>query len=180
VSVSDPIDRPYVGLDPFEAEHADYFFGRTRESKIIADHVLARRITVLYGPSGIGKTSILNVGLPSAFRQIADAWRAARERLQREEGATILAYGASNDWLIVRMRNWQDPEKLERDAIAAVLNELGRGPLRDVESLRSHHSSLGLHERQESRFYSYWINLKNTSCIETEEKCKGLNRYSLI
>src|ERR1700730_16976381 len=70
-----PQKCPYVGLDPFESAYAEYFFGRRQVSKVIADHVLARPVTVLYGPSGIGKSSILNVGLPAALEQIAVAAR---------------------------------------------------------------------------------------------------------
>ena len=53
-TLSDPRECPYVGLDPFEISHTDYFFGRSRDSKIIVDHVCARPVTVLYGPSGVG------------------------------------------------------------------------------------------------------------------------------
>ncbi len=59
-------DSPYVGLAPFETEHADYFFGRSLDSAVLADNVLARPITVLYGASGVGKSSVLNVGLPKS------------------------------------------------------------------------------------------------------------------
>jgi hypothetical protein len=60
---------PYVGLDPFTREHAKYFFGRAVDSAVIADNVLARPITVLYGTSGVGKSSVLNVGLPAALTE---------------------------------------------------------------------------------------------------------------
>src|SRR5262249_27425743 len=62
-------DCPYVGLDPFTPEHARYFFGRAVDSTVIADNVLARPITVLYGASGTGKSSVLNVGLPASLAQ---------------------------------------------------------------------------------------------------------------
>jgi hypothetical protein len=58
---------PYVGLDAFTQRYARYFFGRALDSAVIADNVLTRPITVLYGPSGVGKSSVLNVGLPAAF-----------------------------------------------------------------------------------------------------------------
>jgi Novel STAND NTPase 1/TIR domain len=132
---SDPRDCPYVGLDPFEAAHADYFFGRGQESKIIADHVVARAVTVLYGPSGIGKSSIINVGLAAALKQIAETWRAARERRQREGDTASVSQGAADDWLIVRMRDWQAPEQLERRAVDAVLAELGH-PFRNPGRLK--------------------------------------------
>ena len=100
---ADPRECPYVGLDPFEASHTDYFFGRSRDSKIIVDHVCARPITLLYGPSGVGKTSILNVGLPAA--------------LAHRRG-----------WMIAVLRDWQDPDSLEQLAVEAVLRALPSPP----------------------------------------------------
>lgn len=61
---------PYVGLVPFEAQDAAYFFGRAAFSEVIADHVMARPMTVLFGASGVGKTSVINVGLPAALKEI--------------------------------------------------------------------------------------------------------------
>src|SRR5690242_15472193 len=60
-------DCPYVGLEPFTDRHARYFFGRTLDSQVIADNALTRPTTVLYGRSGVGKSSVLNVGLPAAL-----------------------------------------------------------------------------------------------------------------
>jgi hypothetical protein len=54
---------PYVGLAPFEENHANYYFGRDVDAANLADNVLFAPITVLFGASGVGKTSLLNVGL---------------------------------------------------------------------------------------------------------------------
>ena len=107
-AAADPIACPYVGLDPFESAHAAYFFGRGRESKIIADHVIARPVTVLYGPSGVGKSSILNVGLPAALAQIAQAYR------DEDEADSEDASSRPDGFIIRWQRNWQDPAEAER------------------------------------------------------------------
>ncbi len=64
---------PYKGLVPFEDSDLDalLFFGRERESEIIAANVLAARLTVLYGPSGVGKTSVLRAGVAHHLRGVA-------------------------------------------------------------------------------------------------------------
>jgi len=54
---------PYVGLTPFQEKDAEFFFGRTWEQKNIADNLIAYRLTLLYGPSGVGKSSILRAGV---------------------------------------------------------------------------------------------------------------------
>lgn len=58
---------PYPGLASFQEAHQRYYFGREADARILAENVLGRRIVVLVGPSGTGKTSLLNVGLPEAL-----------------------------------------------------------------------------------------------------------------
>ena len=100
--LADPRDCPYVGLDPFEKAYERFYFGREQDSRVIADHVASRSITVLYGPSGVGKSSVLNVGLPTALRRRAP-------------------------WTIVTLRDWQDPEAIERHAVEALRAALPDG-----------------------------------------------------
>jgi len=54
---------PYVGLRAFRAEDHDRFFGRLQESNEIATLWRANKLTILYGASGVGKTSLLNAGV---------------------------------------------------------------------------------------------------------------------
>ena len=66
-------ESPYKGLVPFEDSGLDalLFFGRERESGIIAENLLAARLTVLSGPSGVGKTSVLRAAVARGLRQQA-------------------------------------------------------------------------------------------------------------
>ena len=116
-AVPDPRECPYVGLDPFDSAHTDYFFGRRRESKIIADHVVARPLTVLYGPSGVGKSSILNVGVPVALRKIFDA---VNEQMAEADAEAPVVDEAGNgaagtvDWTVRSWREWQELDRAEQ------------------------------------------------------------------
>jgi WD40 repeat protein len=75
---------PYKGLAPFEDSELDalLFFGRERETEIIVSNLLASKLTVLYGPSGVGKSSILRAAVvrrlrelePSASVALIDDW----------------------------------------------------------------------------------------------------------
>lgn len=75
------IPCPYVGLQPYsEADH-QYFFGRQRDSRLIASNLYASHLTVLYGPSGVGKSSVLRAGVIPRLRAsprtavvIVDTW----------------------------------------------------------------------------------------------------------
>ncbi|GAA2863916.1 hypothetical protein GCM10010517_23050 [Streptosporangium fragile] len=59
----DAADQPYVGLRAFRREDDAKFFGRARESYEVSDLWQAGRLTVLYGPSGVGKTSLIQAGV---------------------------------------------------------------------------------------------------------------------
>jgi len=54
---------PYKGLVPYGEEDAPYFFGRDRERRLISSALRGSRLTVLYGESGAGKSSVLAAGV---------------------------------------------------------------------------------------------------------------------
>ena len=54
---------PYKGLIPYEEEDAQFFFGRDDDIDIIVANLIAYKLTVLYGPSGVGKSSIIRAGV---------------------------------------------------------------------------------------------------------------------
>jgi WD40 repeat protein len=68
-------DSPYKGLAAFEDSELDalLFFGRERERAAVAANVLANRLTVLYGPSGVGKSSLLYAGVARRLRELSGA-----------------------------------------------------------------------------------------------------------
>ena len=52
--------EPYKGLESYQAEDANLFFGRDRESEQLLAMILSSRFLLLHAPSGAGKTSLLN------------------------------------------------------------------------------------------------------------------------
>lgn len=58
-----PRHSPYKGLSYYEEHDATYFFGRETETRIVEANLVASRLTVLYGESGVGKTSLLRAGV---------------------------------------------------------------------------------------------------------------------
>jgi hypothetical protein len=61
-------DNPWLGLASFTEETQEYFFGREEEVAELARRVQRRLLTVLFGKSGLGKTSILRAGLVPRLR----------------------------------------------------------------------------------------------------------------
>ena len=62
-------ENPWPGLDSFEENARAFFHGRDREAEELLDHVLDAPVTVLYGRSGLGKTSLLRAGLFPLLRE---------------------------------------------------------------------------------------------------------------
>ncbi|MEP0546745.1 MAG: AAA family ATPase [Rhodothermales bacterium] len=61
---------PYKGLMPYAEEDAPYFFGRETERDLIVSNLLSARLTLLYGPSGVGKSSVLYAGAARQLREL--------------------------------------------------------------------------------------------------------------
>ncbi len=62
-------ESPWPGLESFEESASAFFHGRDHESASLLSHVLDAPITVLYGGSGLGKTSLLRAGLFPLLRE---------------------------------------------------------------------------------------------------------------
>jgi hypothetical protein len=90
--LSSAAEGPYVGLSPFNAAQARYFFGRAIDSRIVANNVLTRAITVLYGPSGVGKSSVLQAGLPATLKRQFEAATIAPVRREWHDIPGALAW----------------------------------------------------------------------------------------
>jgi hypothetical protein len=85
------VDSPYVGLVPYTEEEAHFFFGRENDQNVIIANMFAARLTILYGASGVGKSSLLRAGVMRELRKRVDAARA-------EGRAPDLAVVYFNDW----------------------------------------------------------------------------------
>jgi hypothetical protein len=56
-------ETPFPGLRAFSEEEAGYFCGRKRFVEVVKANFLSSPITLLYGPSGVGKSSLLRAGV---------------------------------------------------------------------------------------------------------------------
>jgi len=111
-------ETPYVGLIPFAEADAPFFFGRERQRRLIAANLVASRLTLLYGASGVGKSSVLRAGVAHDFMQLA-----RRER----------ANGRAPEAILVVFAEWRDPPlpllaKAIEEAVRSTLGELAPAP----------------------------------------------------
>jgi WD40 repeat protein len=89
---------PYVGLQPFTEAHRPFFFGRERDQRVIVSNIRAVPLTILYGPSGVGKSSVLFAGVVPHLKE-------------------------RNDCAVAVFRDWQEKSftnQLKKTCIAAV------------------------------------------------------------
>lgn len=108
---------PYVGLVPYDEADAAFFFGRDQEKRIVTGNLRASRLTIVYGASGVGKTSLLRAGVVNDLRaQMLDAARGPTEHAP----FAVCIFGAWRD----------DPVTSLMTAIhAATVEALGGGEL---------------------------------------------------
>jgi len=63
---------PYQGLTPFDERDKAYFFGREKDARLIAADLFASAVSILYGASGVGKSSVLRAGVVPLLRPRED------------------------------------------------------------------------------------------------------------
>jgi len=99
---------PYLGLEPFTAQHANWFHGREAAvESVLAALGRDRRVLMLLGPSGAGKSSLIKAGVLPALADGAvpgsDRWlrlvvRPGQDLLTELEGAGLP--GATTDGIL--------------------------------------------------------------------------------
>src|SRR5215470_14098763 len=60
--------HPWLGLDSFSEETRAFFYGREEEVAELGRRVQRKLLTILFGQSGLGKTSILRAGIVPRLR----------------------------------------------------------------------------------------------------------------
>ena len=94
------LPSPFKGLAPFQDTELDalLFFGREREREIVLANLLASRLTVLYGASGVGKTSLLRAAVAHSLRAVPDS------TVERTRQLNYWLTAGQNMYLVLRIR----------------------------------------------------------------------------
>jgi WD40 repeat protein/transcriptional regulator with XRE-family HTH domain len=100
---------PYRGLEAFDEEHADLFFGRDAAVQRLLEQLKRSRFIAVIAPSGSGKSSLVRAGLLPALRQ----------------GASM----GSQDWLVCKFTPGSAP-------LTALSTELLQLPAPERSSLQ--------------------------------------------
>lgn len=116
------LESPWLGLRSFSEDTRSYFFGRSEELQDFFERVLHKPLTILFGRSGLGKTSLIQAGLAPKLReagllpisirvrydedapatgvQMIEALRDALDSAGHADLAAVCA-GATNLWLLL-------------------------------------------------------------------------------
>jgi signal transduction histidine kinase len=98
--------NPYRGLEPFNLEHEEIFFGRKGDIERLVKLVPTRPVITLAGPSGIGKTSMAQAGVVPAllrkgpwsvamFRPGSDPWEQLASAVHQAHHQRMPTYAES-------------------------------------------------------------------------------------
>ena len=79
---------PYRGLATFSSDDASYFFGRERDVATCVNRLRQRPLCAVVGPSGTGKSSLVQAGLIPA---LGDGWTTITVRPGSHPMATLIA-----------------------------------------------------------------------------------------
>lgn len=113
---------PYVGLTPYSRDDAEFFFGREEEREVIALNLLSSSLTLVYGASGAGKSSVLGAGVENDLRRraVADLVRGRRPK-----------------FVPLLFRSWQQaPLAILKRRIAESVRELKSAALEEMQGAR--------------------------------------------
>jgi hypothetical protein len=118
-------DKPYRYLDWYRREDAEVFFGRGHEIKKLYDQVTAaggEPIVLLYGQSGVGKSSLLAAGLLPRLEASHTVRYARRDQVLGLLGTLAAALGAppGADLAVA----WRDLETADGKPLLAVLDQV--------------------------------------------------------
>jgi tetratricopeptide (TPR) repeat protein len=128
------VEHPWPGLASYLEFQQQYFFGRGDEIDALYRRVARRPLTVLFGQSGLGKTSLLNAGLFPILRKegMLPVWirldyaetapaldvqvREVLGKAVREAGGTL---PGDPDTPVTLWETFHDPERAPRDDTGA-------------------------------------------------------------
>ncbi|TDE51488.1 tetratricopeptide repeat protein [Nonomuraea mesophila] len=105
--------EPYVGLRSYTSEDHERFFGRDQTAYAISVLWQAHRLTMLHGPSGVGKTSVLEAGV---LHELADHRVDVLPigRLSHGSAFPMAALSERNPFTVALLSSWSPGESLTR------------------------------------------------------------------
>ena len=127
---------PYRGLEAMQEKDSDYFFGREHETVEVLSAVAADpdRLPILFGYSGVGKSSLAQAGVLAALKR--QAWPQDCENVN----GWPVGFEGSRQWCFLSLRPGTDPLK----ALAEVFLDTWQFTATDPERIRQQNGLIEL------------------------------------
>src|SRR2546426_5947526 len=88
---SDKSFSPYKGLIFYDEGDAGFFFGRIADTRLIIANLFAYPLTLLFGASGVGKSSVLRAGVAHGLRKRDDVLTLVHAEWKKDPLAALKA-----------------------------------------------------------------------------------------
>ncbi len=117
--------EPYIGLRSYNIGDQDRFHGRGRESRDVSALWQGNRLLVLYGSSGVGKTSLVQAGVISQFdKETVDVLPTGR--VSHNSAFPMAALPDHNPYTFALLSSWSPGDSPTRLAGLSLTNFLRR------------------------------------------------------
>jgi len=113
--------RPYRGLDRFDSDQHEFFFGRDDEIRRLIERLAQDRFVAVVGASGSGKSSLVRAGLSTEVAETASPGIRGWRRITFTPGSDPLRQTATH--LVAHL-----PEAERPALVRGFLDDLRRGP----------------------------------------------------
>jgi tetratricopeptide (TPR) repeat protein len=126
-------DNPYPGSRAFTQADEEFFFGRDADTAVIVDLWMTSRLTVVSGPAGCGKTSLLQAGVRPLLREKTAQYRPRTFALGDLSHGTTFPFPALTDhnpFTLALLRSWAPddvPTRLAGLSVSDFVRERTRG-----------------------------------------------------
>lgn len=135
---------PYTWPGPLGLNDSDLLFGRERESRLAAASATTKPLTVIYGGSGTGKTSLLHAGVAAQLNArrdslavVFDRWAGGDPSRALKDAVAEAALALPADETTPAVLAWR--ERLRDDtALDRLLGELAGASRRSVVLVLDH------------------------------------------
>ena len=176
------ITSPFKFLDSYSKEDKDVFFGREEEVELLYELVFQSNLTLIYGESGTGKTSLVQCGLANRFnathwfdihiRRNDDINKSLLQELQKYEVTPSEEGGTLRQRLMRKRKNVQRiaaAESGHENEIIRRLRSLHKHYLKPTYLIFDQFEELFIlgSEEEQSTFYD-----NIASILETENYCR--------
>ncbi len=117
--------KPFIHLEHFQRKHAPVFFGRGKAIRVLYDLIrnpASPRVILYYGPTGVGKSSVLDAGLLPRLERTHEVVYCRRDESHGLLGTLRRAFGGDDQRPLVEL--WTERETSTGRPLVVVVDQV--------------------------------------------------------